>query len=67
MGGVSATPGALASARQELEDHLQLAVEPIDVTRFAALTDRITAGAELTGSLAPLVGVLLRTQAEAAA
>jgi hypothetical protein len=40
-------------------------VEAIDPTRSAALTDRVAATPELLAILAPLVGTLLRTRAEA--
>ena len=67
MGGVGSTPDALDVARQELQEHLGATVEPIDPTRSAGLTDRISVTPELMASLAPLVGVLLRTRPEAAA
>jgi hypothetical protein len=42
-------------------------VEPIDPTCGAALTDRIHATPELMATLAPLVGMLLRSQREGVA
>jgi hypothetical protein len=36
----------------------------IDPTRAAALTDRITASPDVLSSLAPLVGVMVRSRTE---
>jgi Tfp pilus assembly PilM family ATPase len=66
MGG-GGVPGALDAARRELEAHLRVKVEAIDPTRAAGLTDRISATPESMASLAPLVGMLMRTRSEAAA
>ena len=59
--------GADENARQSLEDRLGVAVETIDATRIAPLADRITADAATSAALAPLVGMLLRAEREAAA
>jgi type IV pilus assembly protein PilM len=65
LGGAGAT--ALEVARHNMEHRLGLAVETIDATRVAALTDRISAPADLVARLAPVVGILLRTRREAVA
>ena len=57
---------AAESARRSLEDRLGASVEPIDPTRAAALTDRISATPDVMDVLSPLVGMALRTRAEAA-
>jgi Tfp pilus assembly PilM family ATPase len=67
LGGIGRIPGAVDMARRSLEERLETQVEPIDPTRGAALTDRIQASPELMATLAPLVGMLLRTRKEAAA
>jgi hypothetical protein len=67
LGGNGRVPGALDAARRSLEERLGAVVEPVDPTRLAALTDRITATPDLADTLSPLVGMLLRTQREAAA
>ena len=64
LGGVGRTIGAAAVARRSLEERLATPVEPIDPTRAAALTDRVQASPELMAALAPLVGMLVRTQRE---
>jgi type IV pilus assembly protein PilM len=64
VGGVERTPGDLAAARRSVEERLGIAAEPLDPTRAAALTDRITSSPELLAVLAPLVGMLLRTRRE---
>jgi type IV pilus assembly protein PilM len=65
LGGVGAT--ALEVARHNMEHRLGLAVEAIDATRIAALTNRIAAPPDLAATLAPAVGILLRTRREAMA
>jgi hypothetical protein len=67
LGGTGRTAGALDIARKSLEERLGVAVEAIDPTRAAPLTDRISATPGLLAALAPLVGMLLRTRHEAAA
>jgi type IV pilus assembly protein PilM len=62
LGGVERAPGALEAARRSVEERLGLPVEPLDPTRAAALTDRISSSPELLAVLAPLVGMLLRTR-----
>lgn len=65
-GGVSRVAGGVEDARRDLEARLGHAVEPLDPTRLAPLTDRISAPPAQLAALAPLVGMLLRTQYEAA-
>jgi Tfp pilus assembly PilM family ATPase len=52
-------------ARQSLEERLGATVEQVDPTRFAALTDRISATPDLMDVLGPLVGMAVRTRTEA--
>jgi type IV pilus assembly protein PilM len=65
LGGLGRTPGAVDQARRNIEEHMGTIVEPIDPTRGAQLTDRIHATPELMATLAPLIGMLLRTRSEA--
>lgn len=64
LGGVGRGAGSLDAARRSLEGHMVATVEPIDPTRAAPPTDRISITPELAATLAPLVGVLLRTRRE---
>jgi type IV pilus assembly protein PilM len=66
LGGIGRLQGEVDLARRNLEARMGTVVEPIDPTRGAALTDRITATPELMATLSPLVGMLLRTRREAA-
>ncbi|HEY3161674.1 MAG TPA: pilus assembly protein PilM [Vicinamibacterales bacterium] len=63
LGGSGGVTGAEA-ARRSLEDRLGASVEPVDPTRFAALTDRISATPDLMDVLGPLVGMAVRTRKE---
>ena len=65
FGGVGRSAGALEVARRSLEERLRVAVQPIDLTRTAPLTDRISATPDLLAMLAPSVGALLRMRTEA--
>ena len=67
LGGIGRLQGEVDLARRNLEARMGTVVEPIDPTRGAALTDRITATPELMATLSPLVGMLLRTRRETAA
>jgi type IV pilus assembly protein PilM len=67
LGGMGRLQGEVDLARRNLEARMGTAVEPIDPTRGAALTDRIRATPELMATLSPLIGMLLRTRREAAA
>jgi Tfp pilus assembly PilM family ATPase len=64
-GGSSLTPGGVELTRRDLETRLGTPVEPLDPSRIAPLTDRITTDPGQAASLAPLVGMLLRTRREA--
>ena len=64
-GGSSRTPGGVELVSRDLAARIGAPVEPLDPTRAAALTDRISASPEQLASLAPLVGMLLRTRREA--
>jgi Tfp pilus assembly PilM family ATPase len=55
-----ATGGDLDLLRRSIEERVKSPVDLIDPTAAAALTDRITAAPTLLGTLAPLVGLLLR-------
>jgi len=57
--------GTFESARRNLEERLGGSVEPIDPSRAAALTDRISTTPDLIDILGPLVGMALRTRREA--
>jgi type IV pilus assembly protein PilM len=52
--------------RRSLEERLAMRVDTVDPRSTAPLTDRITAGATLLDTLAPLVGLLLRDREAAA-
>jgi Tfp pilus assembly PilM family ATPase len=65
LGGSGRVGGAVDSARRNLEERLGASVEPIDPSRTAALTDRISATPDLMDVLGPLVGMALRTRREA--
>jgi len=65
LGGRGREIGAVESTRRSLEERLEVPVEPIDPTRVASLTDRITATPDVMDVLSPLVGMLVRTRREA--
>jgi type IV pilus assembly protein PilM len=65
LGGMGKSAGALDQMRKTLSERLGTAIDMIDPTRAAALTDRITASPEVLSSLAPLIGVMVRARAEA--
>ena len=54
--------GEAAAVQRTLAERLATPVDPVDPTRAAALTDRISVGAGLADSLTPLVGLLLRNR-----
>jgi len=64
LGGHSTTPGEEEDARRSLQERLGVRVEGIDPTHVVPLSDRLNV---LTDAdvLAPLVGILLRTEREA--
>ena len=65
LGGMGKSAGALDQMRTTLSERLGTAIEMIDPTQAAALTDRITASPDVLSSLAPLIGVMVRARAEA--
>ena len=66
LGGSGRVVGAVELARRSLEERLGASVEPIDPTRVASLTDRISVTPDVMDVLGPLVGMALRTRREAA-
>lgn len=64
LAGGGRVPG-VDVARRSLEERLGASVESVDPTRFAALTDRISATPDLMDVLGPLVGMAVRTRKEA--
>jgi Tfp pilus assembly PilM family ATPase len=62
LGGGGRVPGAIETARRSLEERLGVAVEPIDPTQAARLTDRISITPDLMDILGPLVGMAVRTR-----
>lgn len=66
LGGSGRVPDALDAARRNLEARLETAIDPIDPTAVVSLSDRIGTTPELMDVLAPLAGMLLRTQKEPA-
>jgi hypothetical protein len=66
LGGSGRVVGAVESARRSLEERLGASVEPIDPTRVASLTDRISVTPDVMDVLGSLVGMALRTRREAA-
>ena len=65
LGGASRTAGAAEELRQSLQERFPTPVEAIDPTAAAALSDRISANADVIDVLSPLTGILLRTHVEA--
>jgi len=65
LGGIGRAPGGLDQVRRVLGERLGGTIEAIDPTRAAALTDRISIAPDVTATLAPLVGVMMRARAEA--
>ena len=65
VGGAGKTAGAIGEMRRSVEDRLGVSVQPIDPTRAAALTDRISAAPDVLATLAPLVGLMVRSRTEA--
>jgi type IV pilus assembly protein PilM len=65
LGGLGRGASSVEAARRNLESRLGARVEPIDPSRAAMLTDRISMTPELMSGLAPLVGMLRRAQREA--
>ena len=65
LSGVARAPGMLDEVRRTLGDRLGTALEPVDLTKAAALTDRIGIAPEVAATLAAPVGVMMRARAEA--
>ena len=65
VGGAGKTAGAIGEMRRSVEDRLGVSVQPIDPTRAAALTDRIAAAPDVLATLAPLIGLMVRSRTEA--
>jgi type IV pilus assembly protein PilM len=65
LGGAGRVVGAVDVVRSSLEERLGVAVEPLDPTVGASLSDRILPTPDLGDILAPLVGMLLRSRREA--
>jgi Tfp pilus assembly PilM family ATPase len=59
LSGGALLPGGAESIGR-LEERTGVKVEPVDPTRMAAMTDRISVSADLMDQLAPLVGALVR-------
>ena len=64
LAGAGRAPGVADAARRGIEERLGVAVEPLDPTRAAGLSDRIQATPELMDVLGPVVGLLCRSQSE---
>lgn len=67
LGGGGRVAGAVETARRSLEERLGVAVEQIDPTRVATVTDRITATPDMLDILGPLVGMAVRARRESVA
>lgn len=65
LGGTGRVAGAADAARSNLEQRLGVTVDPIDPTRSPAVTLRARATPHPTDGLAPLIGMMLRTEQEA--
>jgi type IV pilus assembly protein PilM len=67
LAGAGRAPGMADAARKGIEERLGVAVQPLDPTRAASLSDRISPTPELMDVLGPVVGLLCRTQSEVTA
>jgi Tfp pilus assembly PilM family ATPase len=65
-GGGARHAGDVEVVRRSLQERLRTTVDTVDPRTAITLTDRITVGASLLDTLAPLVGILLRGQERAA-
>jgi type IV pilus assembly protein PilM len=65
LGGRGEAPGDEDVARRSLQERLGVKVDAIDTAAPASMSDRLTASPDTLDMLAPLVGILLRTQREA--
>jgi hypothetical protein len=66
LGGHGRNATAVATARRDLEQRLATVVEPIESTRAATMGEGIPVAPAVMSTLAPLVGVLVRTSRETA-
>jgi type IV pilus assembly protein PilM len=64
LGGSGREPGAVDVARRNLQERLGASVEPIDSSLVEGASARAGVSAAATDILAPLAGILLRTQRE---
>jgi Type IV pilus assembly protein PilM len=67
LAGAGRAPGAAEAARRGIEERVGVAVEPLDPTRAASLTDRIAPTSELMDVLGPVIGLMRRTHTEVGA
>jgi type IV pilus assembly protein PilM len=65
LGGRGEAPGDEDTARRSLQERLGVNVDAIDTSVSASIADRANAPADVLDMLAPLAGILLRTQREA--
>lgn len=65
LGGRGDAPGDEEIARRSLEGRLGVQVDGIDPLQVATLSNRLDTRGDVSDLLAPLVGILLRTQREA--
>ena len=61
VSGVGRYPGAVESVKRSVQEHLGLTVVPVEPTKIAALTDRISASSDVLDVLGPLIGISMRT------
>ena len=64
LAGAGRVAGGADAERRAIEERLGAAVEPLDPTRAASLTDRISATPELMDVVGPVIGLLRRTHSE---
>jgi len=65
LGGHGEAPGDEDAARRSLQERLGVTVDAIDTSASTTIADRANAPADVLDMLAPLAGILLRTQREA--
>ena len=65
LGGCGREAGAVDETRRSLQERLGAAVEPIDATIVEGGPARVGVAGTAADILAPLAGMLLRTQQEA--
>lgn len=67
VSGVGRHAGAVESVKRSVQEHLGLAVVPVEPAKIAALTDRISVSVDVMDVLGPLIGISMRTADGAAA